>query len=835
LCLSGVAQESFTDNCYAENHARLAWVTQCLSRRFEPEQIAYFQLQELAEIAASDPLRFIGLIASADSADDILRFNNRDALHNRYPKVSLWKSSDVSRVLPLPRDHWLLVTDAQPFRASLGRRHVDSISANDLHVAVFSPEDIVGDNKIILRRLYSPPLEGVVRCLPSRPLQEFVTCDSMRAKCFESVGHTVLLTNDRGGMVRMAIDLGKVQSKYDCLLGANLHEDSPVDRHVFAKRLRLWAVADGLITPLNIDNLLSFSPGPPARWKFLVSAGDSRAVEVELEVHMPTGKNITTLHLVRPDITPLKGERLEKGKNFSLTVRIDVEDRSFHSETQLNNAVESFFENHISTNDGGFVFKPADDRRMEVSIKGGCFHSALEWCRGVEHSLEAGRGQCGEGDACSPGWFEVPLAPGGSSLIQLSAEPASVECVDVIDSPNIEQDYESRLISALQQFVVRRGEGQTVVAGYPWFLDWGRDTFIVARGLLSSGCEEDVAEIVQTFARLESNGTLPNTLNGDDNSNRETSDAPLWFSLVVEELGEEFLDNPISGRGPLSEVLISIGTGCRDGAQNGVKMDESSGLLWSPSHYTWMDTNYPAGSPREGYPIEIQALWVRLLSHLNRIDPGKGWDGIFNKAMVSIDQLFGGNNNGWISDHLHAEEGRAAFDAVRDDALRPNALIAIALGVVSGPVARKTVLAAKEHLIVPGAIRTLAPLPVKVPLEVRAADGRLLNDPINPYWGKYMGDEDTRRKPAYHNGTAWGWLFPVFCEALVKAWKGDPNAVRAARSYLLSTESLLNEGCLGHLPEIMDGDAPHRQRGCDAQAWSVSEALRVWNFLKQYE
>jgi glycogen debranching enzyme len=107
----------------------------------------------------------------------------------------------------------------------------------------------------------------------------------------------------------------------------------------------------------------------------------------------------------------------------------------------------------------------------------------------------------------------------------------------------------------------------------------------------------------------------------------------------------------------------------------------------------------------------------------------------------------------------------------------------------------------------------------------------LLNDPLHPYWGRYEGDEDTRRKPAYHNGTAWCWLLPTFCEALGQAWSFAPEAVEAAQAYLGSADRLLKEGCLGHLPEILDGDAPHGQRGCDAQAWSVTEALRVWRLL----
>ena len=115
-----------------------------------------------------------------------------------------------------------------------------------------------------------------------------------------------------------------------------------------------------------------------------------------------------------------------------------------------------------------------------------------------------------------------------------------------------------------------------------------------------------------------------------------------------------------------------------------------------------------------------------------------------------------------------------------------------------------------------------------MPLEIRH-QGQLLNDPWRPYWGRYSGDEDTRRKPAYHNGTAWTWLFPSFCEAWLDCY--GPAEKATARSWLSSSLLLINSGCVGHVPEIVDGDAPHTQRGCDAQAWGVSELLRVWKKL----
>ena len=133
--------------------------------------------------------------------------------------------------------------------------------------------------------------------------------------------------------------------------------------------------------------------------------------------------------------------------------------------------------------------------------------------------------------------------------------------------------------------------------------------------------------------------------------------------------------------------------------------------------------------------------------------------------------------------------------------------------------------------MIPGALRSLAPLPATPAHAVYGNGGQLLNDPGFPYWGRYEGDEDTRRKPAYHNGTGWGWTLPTFCEALAMAYDNSPAAIAAAKAYLASTAERLKEGCLGQLPENTDGDAPHFQRGCDAQAWSVTETLRVWKNL----
>jgi len=383
------------------------------------------------------------------------------------------------------------------------------------------------------------------------------------------------------------------------------------------------------------------------------------------------------------------------------------------------------------------------------------------------------------------------------------------------------------LSRALPLYVVRRDALRTVIAGYPWFLDWGRDTLIVLRGLIADGRHDESLAILQEFGRFEENGTLPNIIHGQTVGNRDTSDAPLWFCVAAGDLIDATNDRHVlyapCGNRMLRDVLVSILSHYRAGTPNGIRMDQESGLIYSPPHFTWMDTNYPAATPREGYPVEIQALWIASLRLAARkIDAS--WGALAERASDSLARLFAVREGG-LADCLRAGPGTSAAKAGQEDALRPNQLLAVTLGVLLDPGLEESVIRECECLLVPGALRSLADRPVSADMGVWR-DGALLNDPHHPYQGRYLGDEDTRRKPAYHNGTAWTWQFPLYVEALAKVY--GKAAQRPALSLLGSAVELLNRGCLGHTPEICDGDAPHAARGCGAQAWGVSELLRVW-------
>jgi len=853
---------------YRRARAQAAWALEALGKIAPVETLDGLDWRWLAGQVGRSPANFLAAaseFAASHKKNSLTGLLPDAGLQNYFPRVVVWTLLDRRRITPVPPGHWLLIQDSAPFRAALHMRkaepgmqnedrsavHVQSIAVDDGHIACFQPCEMATEAELILER-YAAASQNISASI------RFLAGNPSSARSTPQATDLVLLTNGIGGMARICVDLGRVNSKYDCVLGANLDSHVPVDRHVFVKRMRVWVNADGFLSPLNATNLAAFSAGPPSVWQFIASAGDGRTVEIELGAEMVEGKNTTVFHFSRPAEKHAHGKQLPANADVRLTVRFDIEDRNFHQETKRNGGADYHFSSNTrelpapeakSAPRTGFVFTPAPERQLRVFANSGEYHPQPEWCENIPHPVEQSRGQTGSGDAYSPGWFELPLPKGARVTLVVTAEPDAafppgVRPLGGSDQPKPgHQTFEDKLNQAVRAFVVRRDDGKTVIAGYPWFLDWGRDSLICARGLLAGGMTEAVKQLLLIFARFEQNGTLPNTIHGNDVSNRDTSDAPLWFGVVCDEAaaldqkqGATFYAAVVEPGGrTIGDVLRSIAAHYISGTPNGIRMDADSALIWSPSHFTWMDTNFPAGTPREGYPIEIQALWIRLLRQLEQISEGderKKWDGLADRAMASVENLFWLKQLGWYADVLIAKARVIARDATPDDALRSNCLLMVSLGLVTGERAKRCVEAAQKYLVVPGALRSLAPLPVSVPLPI-SRDGRLLNNPVEPYWPRYEGDEDTRRKPAYHNGTAWTWTFPIFCEALAQAWSFAPESVAAAKAYLGSVEQLMNTGCLGQIPEILDGDAPHAQRGCDAQAWGATEALRVWKLLNE--
>lgn len=775
---------------------------------------------------------------------------NRESSESR---VVTWQyPQDRRRQVMVPPGHFLLVRSPHPFQANLmdsgrgtGKTLFHRCSLRDSagrYFTLMPPRTV--PKRHTGGRLKLTVYTGVRAEHVDAPILYLCNAEEATVKtCFtrhELLNRPLrfLGTNGRGAMMRANAWWGKIETKYDALLAANLNPDFPDTRWMMWIRCRAWLVFQGYSQEIATDCLkqFRFDNASSCEWEFAVPCGQGQYVSLSVRAVMTKGENRVQLLFYRDKA--LNDPRiLPDHKKVQVILRPDIDDRSFHHTTKAYTGPETLWPGAVRPGSRGFIFSPHPPRALQMSISAGRFVVEPEWRYMVHLPMDAERGMDPHTDLFSPGYFSAFLK--GDDAFDLSGAATAPEPVGTRDpapSPVLETFPErcplhECLKSAMNHFIVKRNAHQTIIAGYPWFLDWGRDTLISVRGLIAEGLTAEAGNIIKQFAGFEKNGTLPNVIFGSDTDNRDTSDAPLWLVAACRDLVQETGDHhllmePCNGR-PLRDILLSIATSYRTGTDNGISADPETGLIFSPSHFTWMDTNFPAATPREGYPVEIQALWHHALTFMARIDtPGrrKEWEALAARVQHYLQELFYHEETGYLSDCRHGPKGTSARNATPDDALRPNQLLAVTLGAVSDPAIGRSVVQRCASLIVPGGIRSLADQPVRHPLPVYR-DGRLLNDPGRPYQGVYSGDEDTRRKPAYHNGTAWTWLFPSFCEAWAMAF--GPAARSTALAFLGSGSIPASAGSTGQLPEIMDGDYPHTQKGCDAQAWGASEWLRV--------
>jgi predicted glycogen debranching enzyme len=646
-------------------------------------------------------------------------------------------------------------------------------------------------------------------------------------------------------MLKLPVAWGELNSRYDSLLAANISRQYPENRWIMFTRCRAWLVFQGYSQALNTDCLQAFAVSDPGGgfWRYHVPTGQGENILLTIGLNLVIGENALQMTFYRHPSDD-RDDHLDDNKPVQLILRPDIENRCFHDTTKAYTGPENHWPQSVRPDQLGFEFMPDSRHHLRMQISEGGFVLEPEWRYMVHRALDAERGQDPDSDLFSPGYFSLNLK--GNQQVGLLAEINPKSNSVAVKIPAFNEQYpgplelkqqESRspreiLTQAMDNFVVQRGNHKSVIAGYPWFLDWGRDALIFVRGLIAAQKLAEARAILKQFGQFEQQGTLPNMIQGNQAANRDTSDAPLWFILACDDLlraenNDEFLEADCNGRS-VRDIILSIGNGIMAGTPNGIKMDTETGLVFSPIHYTWMDTDHPAGTPRQGYPIEIQALWYAALHILGRVDRNDHqdqWHRLSLTVQSSIINLFWQNNLGYLSDCRHAVAGQSAFEATADDALRPNQLLAVTLGAVSDEHLCRRVLASCETLLVPGAIRSLADRPVAYPIAI-IHQGTIINDPHHPYQGNYSGDEDSRRKPAYHNGTAWTWQFPSFCEAWSMTYGAESR--ETALAWLAGGVRLLDRGCVGHMPEILDGDFPHTPRGCDAQAWGASELLRVW-------
>ena len=772
---------------------------------------------------------------------------------------------DEKRTTPLPHGSFLLLRAPHPFRAKIEleaggrtlRKSAFSFRLDDgTHAALI-------DHPAVRATRPYPATVRAELAAPGRPLRATAPLlvlpasnavhEPRRLFSGEEVrrgGYAALLVNGCGAMARVRAKWSEIRSQYDALFAANPDPDVPCDRQVLFTRCRAWIVTQGFSAELSDSCMSSFEAQPDeAIWTFDAPAGTGRTVPIRASLRLVPGENRATLAFSRLSAGERGSATPDDAEPVDLILRPDVESRSFHEKTKAFAGPEHDFPPAVRPSERGFVFSPPGHTALRLESTAGRFVHETEWHYMVPNPEESERGQDGSCDLFSPGWFEIRLRGGESASLEAGV-PNSTVCANLArvlrlppppraattsgtatpgtaDAPPLRTAFST----AFRAFLARREDAPTVIAGFPWFLDWGRDTFIALRGAIADGLKDTAWAVLRKFAAFEDRGTLPNMIHGADASNRDTSDAPLWFCVALGDLLERPHTPPHPATAECREAALRICRGYLAGTPNGIAVDPDSGLVFSPAHFTWMDTNWPAGTPRTGFPVEIQALWLRALALADGFEPNGPWKALRAKAADSFLRLFWDPARGFLSDCLHVHAAipsprppRAA-DAIADDHLRCNQLFAVTLGALdpTSPAAR-AVVESSARLLVPGAIRTLAPGRVRYELPINGPNGRL-NDPAHPYWGRYEGDEDTRRKPAYHNGTAWPWPFPSYAEALLTVY--GESARGAAASLLASALPLLECEIVGHLPEIMDGDTPHRGRGCDAQAWSASEFLRL--------
>ncbi len=794
-------------------------------------------------------------LLAADPVELVRSLNSRSA---ESPVIVMEWEEDTRRQVMVPPGFFLMVVSRANFRAelverkptgtemTLGYEKAFPTAGEEKFFALFSPADTAERQRecVLKMRVFHEDSiavteSAVIFLAPYECL--YINSSFARSRIVNDPSLKHIETNDRGGMMRAAAWWGRLESRYDALIAANLSRDFPENRWIMLSRFRIWAIYQGYSRELAPDCLamFSYSFGSGALWRFHVPTSEGSYFPLELSLTASPRDNAVRLRILR------KGDGGEKAlladtKAVTVIIRPDIEDRSFHETVKAWTGPETAWRKAVRTRPSGFFFEPDENRRLCVTVSEGTFHFADEWHYMVHHPLEAGRGLDPDSDLYSPGYFKVFLK--GDAAVDVCAcaatadeEPEQILRCMAADGRRPEPARFTLMDAAaasLDAFVVGREGENSVIAGYPWFLDWGRDSLIFCRSLIELGRLDEAKGILRLFGKYEMAGTLPNMICGIDAANRETSDAPLWFFAACRELVEKenspvFLKESLGGR-TVQEILVSIAAAYRRGTNTGVLMDGRTGLVYSPAHYTWMDTNFPAASPRQGYPVEIQALWHYALTFLAKIDRSEDWGGMASKVKTAVRDLFFLEERGYFSDCLHADGPAGASQAEADDALRPNQLLLLTLGVAEDEPRCIAAVESCTTLLVPGAIRSLADRRLTHPLEI-THQGRMIKDPHHPYAGTYAGDEDTRRKPAYHNGTAWTWQFPVFCEAWATVF-GRPG-YPASLAWLGSAARLMKKGAAGYMPEIVDGDAPHTPRGCDAQAWGSSELARVLHKL----
>jgi predicted glycogen debranching enzyme len=567
--------------------------------------------------------------------------------------------------------------------------------------------------------------------------------------------------------------------------------------------------APGVTHPDGAERIEAFEAEPWPTWTFALPTG----LRVVQEVLVPRGSAAALLRW-KPN---------GRTSRAILSVRPLLSCRDAHA---LHHENPAFRFDADTATPGRAAWRPYDGLPEVTARTNGIYEHAPRWYRDFLYEEERARGLDHVEDLASPGVFRFDLTRGEAVLI-LTAEgipgaralaagdPLAVFRKTRAAEKRLRSRDGSRLARAVPAYRVRRGRGESIVAGYPWFTDWGRDTFIALRGLcLAAGHVKAAGAILSEWAGTLSEGMLPNRFaEAGAEPEYNSVDASLWYVIAVRDFlaAAAATGARVSGkeRRRLRATTLAILEGYARGTRFGIRMDRD-GLLAAgvPGvQLTWMDAKLGdwVVTPRIGKPVEVEALWINALAFGAEEDAR--WREPFTRATRAFLDRFWNEADGCLYDVVDADHR----PGVNDPAFRPNQILAVGglpLPVLEGERARRVVDAVESRLWTPLGLRTLAP----------GSPG---------YHGRYEGDLRAR-DGAYHQGTVWPWLIGPFAEAWVRVRGATPDVKEEARRrFLQPILKHMDEAGLGHISEVADGDAPHTPRGCPFQAWSVGEALRL--------
>ena len=626
-----------------------------------------------------------------------------------------------------------------------------------------------------------------------------------------------LETNGLGGFASSTI-VGLNTRRYHGLLTAATKP--PVGRLVLLSKLEETLILDGrryelsanqypgVVHPQGYQYLKGFRLDP-----FPVFTYEIEGIEIEKSVFMIHGENSTVIQY------ELTGDH--RGSPL-LEVRPLIAFRDYHSTTHENGALNRY----VRTEPGSATVMPYEGvPALHVAHDADELDASGDWYRNFEYAVERERGLDFVEDLFNPFTLKFNVAGRGTATIIASTERRDVTRAaayrqaeicrrDTLEAASPSGDELVRaLVAAADQFIVARGDQKTVIAGYHWFSDWGRDTMIALPGLtLATGRVEIAKSILLAFAQHVDQGMLPNRFpDAGEQPEYNTVDATLWFFEAVRAL-LHYTDDSEFVRAHLYPVLASIIDWHVRGTRYGIRVDED-GLLASGEpgvQLTWMDAKVGdwVVTPRHGKPVEIQALWYNALRVMEQWahefgheEHEKQFGEMAARAHESFNRLFWNEAAGCLYDVVNGD--------VRDASIRPNQIFAVSLShtMLSGERAKRVIEVVERDLLTPYGLRSLAP-----------------SDP--QYRGRYEGGP-LERDGAYHQGTVWAWLMGPFITAYIKANGGTEERRQQAAQWLAGFREHLSDAGLGQISEIFDGDPPHQPRGCFAQAWSVAELLRA--------